>query len=356
MNQSVKTTTISALGIDIGFFSTKYTTQPRGDHGSKITVHQFPSLAPRISGSTRNLPGVDQLDGVVIEVEPGVRHFIGKDVYHTLKTSGTRAVTPDYSFTSDYKALFLAALFHVARDLTTSNNLVIETLVTGLPLSTVYTHSQALKTLISGNHTIPNPMDTSTSITVNVRNAMVIAQPQGALIARGFGAVANSRADFNTLVLDMGGGTFDWFVAKGVRPNRTLCSAVAIGALACAAAICDEIKPDLKDNPEIMGRVDRALRESAETMTISGVTYQMCKFTSVVRRVLDDAIEQMRKSVGSLDGIDQILVTGGGAKLMFKALADALPQYKHLLEMDSEPIGSNVRGFHILAEYQLGRR
>lgn len=301
-------------------------------------------------------PGLNELDGVVIEVEPGARHFVGKDVYQMLATSGTRAVTPDYSWSSDYRALYLAALFHIARDLKAEGNLVIDTLVVGLPLSTVYTHSQALRALTAGVHVIPNPADTSTNMTVTVHHATVIAQPQGALIASGSGAAVNSRVELNTMVLDMGGGTFDWFVAKGLKPNRVLCGAVSIGALACATAICNEIKPDLKDNPEIMNRVDRALRDSASTLLISGVTHQMRKFDSTVRRVLFDAIEQMLKSVGSIDGIDRILVTGGGAKLMFSALTDALPQYKHLMEIDNEPVGSNVRGFHLLAEYQQARK
>ncbi len=356
MNRSINTTFVPAIGLDVGYSFTKYTTGKREHTDAKILVRNFPSLAPRISGSMHIQPGLDELDGVVIEVEPGARHFVGKDVHQMLGTSGTRAVTPDYSRSSDYKALLLAALFHIARELKTEGNLVIGKLVAGLPLSTVYTHSQALRTLLVGVHIIPSPIDMSTNMTVIIQHATVIAQPQGALIASGSGADANSRTELNTMVLDMGGGTFDWFVATGLKPNRVLCGAVSIGALACTAAVCNEIKPDLKDNPEIMNRVDRALRDSAETVLISGVTHQMRKFDSTVRRVLSDAIEQMQKSVGSIDGIDRILVTGGGAKLMFSALTDLLPQYKHLMEIDSEPVGSNVRGFHLLAEYQQARK
>lgn len=321
-----------------------------------IACRQFPSLAPRLSGSLQHLATMDSLDGAVIEVEPGVRHFVGRDVFHMVATTGNRAVTQDYSQTSDYKAIFLAALFHIARDLGVTEKLEIDTLVMGLPLSTVYTHSSALREMAKGMHTIPSPSIKGATMEVVIQHVTVIAQPQGALLAHGLGHAVTSGADFNTLVLDMGGGTFDWFMAKGVKPNRMLCGAAAIGALACASAVCNEIRSDLKDSPEVMARVDRALRESAPTVLITGVVYEMKKFELVVQRVLQDAIEQMRSSVLSMDAVDRILVTGGGAPLMYKALERTLPQYQHLLEIDREPVSSNVRGFHILAEYQASSR
>lgn len=353
------TITLPAIAIDVGFFSTKYTLGRREGKAADITVRQFPSVAPRVTGHMQKFPGLDKLDGIVIEVEPGLRHFVGQDAYYMASTSGTRAVTPDFCLTSDYKAFFLGALFHIARELGASNALHIDTLVAGLPLSTVYTHSSTLQAFLKGAHRIPDPSaaeNADATMTVTVKNAMVIAQPQGALITHGFGAAANSRADLNTLVLDMGGGTFDWFVAKGVKPNRALCGAVSIGALACATAICNEINPELKDNPEIMARVDKALRDNSDTVLISGVKHDMARFRPVVQRVLQDAIEQMRKSVGSLNAIDHILVTGGGGHLIYEALKETLPQYQHLLEMDRDPVSSNVRGFHALAEFQSHRR
>jgi len=348
--------TLPAIGVDVGFFSTKFSIGRHGNRGGDIEVRQFPSLAPRISTALKEVSAKDGLQGVLIEVEEGVRHFVGKDVFHLIGTSNSRAVTPDYCLTADYRALFLGALFHIAREHEADSDLLIKVLIAGLPLSTVYTHSKGLEVFIKGPHTIPNPADPSRTIRVTVERPMVIAQPQGALIAHGIGNGPAVPGDFNTLVLDMGGGTFDWFVAKGVKPNRALCGATSIGALACAAAICDEIKPGLKDNPDIMARVDRALRDEDEFVTVTGIKYEMRKFEPIIHRVLDDAIEQMRKSVGSLDSMDKILVTGGGARMLKKALDVALPEYSRLIHVDDEPVASNVRGFHALAEYQSERR
>ena len=345
-------TILPAIGVDVGLFSTKFTTGRREKSTRTVEVMQFPSVAPRISGSMKAITAVDRLLGVLVEVEPGALHFVGTDVYQVAPTSGARAVTTDYSQSNDYKALFLGALHHIANEHAVKEVLQIDTLVAGLPLSTVYTHASELVTFFKGEHKVPHPLNPDTVLPVHILNAIVIAQPQGALVAHGVDAASSTHPDFNTLVLDMGGGTFDWFMAKGIRPNRALSGAAPIGALACAAAICDEIKPGLKDNPDIMARVDKALHEGAEIVRLTGRDYAMEVFEPVVSRVLADAIEQMRKSVGALDSVDKILVTGGGSRLMDKAFRTVLPEYAHLLEMDRDPVASNVRGFHVIAESQ----
>lgn len=343
---STPSTHLPAIAIDVGFFSVKYTTGLRERRNGAIHVEMFPSVAPRVSATMLDAYAADALDGLVIEVEPGVRHFVGKDAPNLMGTSGARAVTSGYCLSSDYKALFLGALYQVAKEHSAGDELVIDTLVAGLPLSTVYTHATQLQSILQGTHTVPNPAGGDRVTKVKVEHALVIAQPHGALIAHGVDKAG--EGELIRLVLDMGGGTFDWFVAKGIKPNRSLCGAAPIGALACAAAVCDEIKIGLKDNPEIMARVDRALREQAKTVTISGVKHEMAQYDQIVNRVLQDGIEQMSKSVGSLDGMDKILVTGGGAQLLLNTLRRSLPQYKDLVEVDAEPIASNVRGFHAL--------
>lgn len=357
MNRSNEIAAVPAVGLDVGFFSTKFSAGRSGLVGSAIKVLQFPSLAPRISGAMQHLAAKDDLDGVVLEVEPGVRHFVGKDVFHIANAPGSRAVTSDYSRTSDYRALTLGALFHLAKEkCVAGDRMVISQLVAGLPLSTVYSHASELEASLARVHCIPHPGDRTSTLQVEIQAVKVIAQPQGALLAQGIGAGAHSRAEFNTLVLDLGGGTFDWFMARGAKPNRARCGAIQIGALTCAAAVCDEIAPDLRDDAEVMARVDRALSDRSKTVTISGISYNMGAFDGVVRRVLRDAIEQMQKSVGSLNSVDQILLTGGGARLMHESLSDSLPKYRHLLKMDLEPVSSNTRGFHLLAEHLANRR
>lgn len=115
-------------------------------------------------------------------------------------------------------------------------------------------------------------------------------------------------------------------------------------------AVCDQIHPGLKDDSEIVDRVDLALRQGAKTVKITGRNHEMQQYWPAVKGVLQDAIEQMQKSVGSLRSIDAILLTGGGAKLLAKVASDTLPEFSHLMEVDANPVESNVRGLRIIAE------
>jgi PRTRC genetic system protein D len=344
-------TVLAAAGIDVGFFATKFTCYRQSSHGKPgaIVADQFPSLAPRQSGMEVALPNTDKADAVEIEIEPNVSHLVGKDIEKLTHGFGTTAVTPDYSRQTAYKALFRGALHAIARANAVKGNLTIETVAAGLPLSSVHTHAKELQEFMRLPHTMPHPADQERELTVVINNPLVLGQPQGALMTY---HVAKGRVDRSavTLVLDMGGGTFDWYVAVGNTPTPQRCGAAPIGALACATAVCNKIDPNFKNSPLIMGRVDAALRTNAATFTVSGTSYEMKNYQSVVRGVLADAIQQMRKSVGNLQEMDAILFTGGAAPMLYSVCHDVLPGLKGVMVLDDDPVTSNVRGFHVWAE------
>ncbi|MBU0588323.1 MAG: hypothetical protein KJ852_04155 [Gammaproteobacteria bacterium] len=352
MKATAQAVTLPATAIDVGFFSTKQTLGRQANKdSSEILVAQFPSIAPRITGGLQSFSLGAEHEGVLLEVEPGVHHYVGKDVLNTSNSFGTRAVVSNFSESASYKALFLGALFYLARHQKVGSTLIIKMLAVGLPMSTIFSHSKSLQMLVTGEHTIPHPSNPGSFIQVVVQNAMVVAQPQGALINHGVSKYGKP-SDMNSLVLDMGGGTFDWFVSKGIFPNKLRCGAAPIGALACATAVCSQIHPELQNDHEIMARVDAALSSGAETVRITGRDYRMADYWPAVRGVLQDAVEQMQKSVGLLRNIDTILLTGGGSRMLSKVIGKMLPDFAHMIEMDEEPVFSNVRGFHVIAERQ----
>lgn len=349
MNAAIKPVTVSAAAIDVGFFATKFTLG-RKKQDNTIEVDQFPSITQPIRGGMHNFAMAAERNGAMFETEPGVTHYVGKDIMNNVNTYGSRAVINNFSESSAYKALFLGALYYMAKHHGAVHTMIIKKLVVGLPMNTIYTHSESLKTLVEGEHTLPHPHQVGSTIKVFVQSSMVVAQPQGALINHGVGK-NGKPSDLTSLVLDMGGGTFDWFVSKGMVPNHQRCDAAPIGAWACAAAVCEQIHRELKDDPEIMARVDEALRLGKETVKVTGRDYDMAEFWPAVRGVLQHAVEQMQKSVGSLRNIDSILLTGGGSKLLAKVFNDMLPEFAHLVEIDQEPVASNVTGFHMIAEH-----
>ncbi len=357
MTTPTTNTIIPAAGIDVGFFATKFTCGRSAGAGTgtgegrlgAIVTDQFPSLSPRQISMDLKLPNVDAVDAVEIEIEPNVSHLVGKDIVKLTHGFGTTAVTADYSRSTGYKALFRGALHSIARANAVKGDMTIETVVAGLPLSTVLTHAAELRDFMQQPHVMQHPADKDRQITVTIKNAMVMGQPQGALMSY---QVAKGRLDRSatTLVLDMGGGTFDWYVAVGVTPNPQRCGAAPIGALACATAVCNKIDPNYKNSAQIMSRVDYALRTNAESFTVAGTTHMLDQYQPVVRGVMADAIEQMRKSVGNLQEMDAILFTGGAAPMLFEVCKDALPALKNIMILDKDPVTSNVRGFHVWAE------
>lgn len=72
MSASLPGIVVPSMGIDVGFFSTKYSLgRASGRNGGNILVEQFPSLAPRNFGGSRQLPTAGRQDVVLVEAEPG---------------------------------------------------------------------------------------------------------------------------------------------------------------------------------------------------------------------------------------------------------------------------------------------
>jgi plasmid segregation protein ParM len=270
-----------------------------------------------------------------------------------VKSYGARAVSTDYSTTPSYKALFLGALAYLETHFGATTRIDIKHMVVGLPLSTVGSHQSALKRMVEATHSV-SIGDGEHQVEIQIHRATVVAQPMGALLSAGLGMRQRPNGD-NTLILDMGGGTFDWFVCTGLNPKQQRCGAAPIGMLSCAAAVCERIKAGLSTNREIMARVDEALRTSQSTVRVTGRDIELAQYLPEVDAVLHGALEAMLKSVGTLDDIDSIMLTGGGASLLSKVAASKLKAYTHIIRIDSDPATSNVRGFHILAEFLNGQ-
>lgn len=354
MSTPLSTVDLPAIGIDVGFYSTKFTTGRDPAKDNAIQVDQFPSQAPRYHHAGSALPLAKALDGATVSVD-GVPHFVGKEVFNVVEAHGAKAVVDDYSLSAAYKALFLGALAYIVKAHHFPAQLRIKRLVVGLPMSTVYSHSTKLRAAVEGAHTVPRMGDGAATCKVYVDAAVVVAQPQGALIHFG-GRRAGRASNDTSLVLDMGGGTFDWFVSEGMRPNLPRCGAAPIGMLKCATVACDMLNPRYRNDPKILARVDEALRNSAEFVRITGKDHPMEQFGNAIGTVLNEALDQMLKSVGSLDNIDEILLTGGGARLLHTPLTTRLRDYAHTIQVDPEPVYSNVRGFHTLGEvFNSGR-
>jgi plasmid segregation protein ParM len=349
LNQET-TVTVDVRAIDVGYFSTKLTLGRKlaGDT-SMIATTLFPSLAPRLPATMSLQTALHgRPDGSVVNVDD-VNYFVGRDA--CLYSSGRepREVLPDYCMTDKYQALMRGALQYIAQDAKAKSELVIRHLVLGLPLNTFGDNRDKLAARATGEHLLPDPASPGSMRRVTVQKASVIVQPQGALVS--YGAMHTQVfKDGWVLVVDPGGGTLDWYVARGRLPNWQRSGAYPKSMLACAYAVADRIDPTWRDNFEIIERIDRAIRENASSFTTAGNVYDLGPFAGVIEAVLKESTDKMVARLGSMDNLDLILFTGGGAKVYYEFFRSRYPKLANILCMDEDPVFSNVKGFHVAGE------
>jgi plasmid segregation protein ParM len=352
-NTSPKHMVLPAGGLDIGFHTTKFTTGTSSTPGGTvINTDSFPSLAPQLTGANAaKYQGVG-IDGVFIELE-GKSFLVGRAAEAAIDGSGqVRAANTNYSETSTYKALFLGALAQMAKHQGATGSLTIQWLTMGLPVSTVMTHRKQVEAMAKGTHEVPYPGKPGHLIKVHIKNALVICQPQGALIYH-CQKLNSQMSNETVLILDMGGGTFDWFISTKMVPNFGLSNSINKGTLESSAAVLEKLvtqeslDPVYKDNPSLLERVDQSMRNGSPTIGIMGRKLALEPHLPLADSVVKSALADMSTRLGTAMGsIEQVLLTGGGAPLVKRNIATALPAVAQMVQMDDEPVMSNVKGFY----------
>lgn len=341
---------VTARAADVGYFNTKFSLG-RGGLGpaaGQVTTGLFPSLAPRLAHRHEiQSPGTATPDGCIAEID-GARYFVGAGAESRTTGHDARHVLRDYCLSNEYLALLRGALYYMALDAGATERLVIESLVLGLPLNTHHEYAAALRERALGDHFVCRA-DGTRSLRITVEAVQVIVQPQGALVnfnCRG----GRSLRELTALVVDPGGGTLDWFLLVAGVPNWSRSGAYPASTLACAAAVADRIKPEWKDSLSIMRRIDEAIRTDAAAFTVAGRQYPLADHQGDIHAVLERAVTAMLASVGQVDELDHVLLTGGGAALFGRYLRQCCPDLAALIQVDEDPVFSNVRGFQIAAE------
>lgn len=336
--------------IDVGYFNVKFThgRTKKEDGSTTIATDLFPALAPVVSAEALGLAeGQKKTAGTVVQVE-GVHYYVGKDVDIYARGVEPREVNEDYCTTAKYLALLRGALFSMAREenLPPGGTLVIEFLVVGLPLNTYARHKAKLTEVTKKQHSFTGPE--GKPWVVEVGEVLVLTQPQGALYDAGF----NNRGNLDglTLVLDVGGGTLDYLVGSPKKVIYARSGAYPRAMLACAHAVLDEINPAWKDNLGVVEKIDSAIRDGKESITLQGEVFMMADYLPKVHAVLDEAVSKMMATVGNTADLEQVLCTGGGGKTLFEYLRVKWPDRAKLLKLNSEPVFANVRGFQIRGE------
>lgn len=336
-----------ARAIDVGYGNTKYTTD---DYEENFKSAKFPSIAPMPSANEKqfNAGGVlENINTVTIEIN-NTRFAVGPGARNQAAATTQRVLDEEYCVSDVYQALVCGALYFMKQP-------EIDMLVLGLPLTTFRTHREKLRERIVGGHTIPSPWakqnPASPKMSVQVKNVRVLPQPMGAFfnycIPRG---LFDEMNDQTNLILDVGHGTFDWFLANGSMPVPSRCGGYAGGVSKIIAAVADAMGIN-KNVLNVNERIDTALR-TGQVIKIDGKPVDVKKdYENTAGAAIRDSINVMLGSVGVFSDVDNILLTGGGADLFYPHIEKAMPG--RVIIKDEEPMFSNVHGFQIVGEQWL---
>lgn len=315
------------LGMDVGYSNLKIKMGTCEEDSSKILVPVGAGPAsqmPTQMGAGRFEPIHVSLDG-----EPWVA-----GVPVDMLESWGRELHDDYPKSDQYRALFYAALLQTGRS-------KIDRLITGLPVSQFqdFNRRDSLKELLQGSHKVTG------NRTVTVDEVVVVPQPAGAyfdLVSKGFDV--EFLEDARIVVFDPGFFSVDWVVMQGagIRKGSSGTSQQAMSKLFEEA--CRLIIDEYGERACTLEKLEGAVRNQRDKVMIFGEQIAIRPFLDKAKSVVGaQAIMAMKKNMRDDQGVDVVLLTGGGATFYEEAVRDAFPKSK--IVISEEPAMANAEGF-----------
>lgn len=317
--------------IDVGYGNTKYVT--RSDGGGIHCAH-FPSLAFH-TPTEQVHNGLGGLRRTVAVPGGGGFYEVGPEVELAATWMKARRRNDGFTETDEYRALTAGALHYMKVD-------TVDLLVLGLPVAQyVIRRTQLAKAMTCA-------FEVGRKKTVLVKKAIVIAQPQGALLkyAAEMGAM-DEILDAKCLIIDVGSRTFDWLVTRGVRVVAGQSHSVNRGVSDILRMVAESISNETKEEYTDLEAIDLGLR-TGKPIQIYQKPYELKKFDKTIQNIAESAVDMMCERIENIHSFEHVVLVGGGAFLFKKAVKKRFPklQIKEL----TEPMFANVRGYQLFGE------
>lgn len=338
---------IAVRAVDVGYGHVKYS---EGRHpGSRaIQTNGFPSQSPGAREHVMDIPAMDRLDTHIVEVG-GRRFEVGKAVGHRVSGSEESDVLDqDFALSGAYAARLYGALNYIMPKLPDRS---LDYLVLGLPMNTVFKHSEALAEKFAGMHAI-----NVSGASLKIGQCLVYPQPLGSYMAFLSSAEFRSSPLYQsgtppmTLVVDPGYNTVDWFVCRGMVASEARSGASLRGVGAVMRAVADRFIQKTGADAgisEIVRSIDQSIQHGTPFM-LYGKRENLNEYMPAGDAVIEEGAQAVKNAIGSGADIDVIVIGGGGATLYAEAFRRKFP--KHQVVLLDHPAYANVRGFHILGE------
>jgi plasmid segregation protein ParM len=327
----------SVFAVDVGYGNTKSAFRM----GSDIATQMFPSLAPlaindAVSGfgqgvlAARKVAAIE-VDGTKYEIGPGV------ELSSAYGNAG-RTLSEDFCLTPNYAALLGGSLYFAGVT-------DVDRMVLGLPVHTINKYSTHLKDAFTGTRDFGHGP-------VRIGSVKVVPQPLGSLVS--FSEYGGDRFDRENahLVIDVGYFTTDWVVANGFTMNDRRSGGAPGGASQIYQRIASLIAAREGEPTDDIERIDKCLRDK-KPLLFYGKDVDLQPLLEQSQAVVLSTIKELQNKVGRTADIRSIVLTGGGAALYERAIAEAFPRIQ--LDVMDGPCFANVKGFLIVGEATLAR-
>lgn len=300
-----------------------------------LEFQSIPSLAPRHTGMDLSMSSFGKRDTQIVLVD-GTKYEVGPDSIDLDTNDASRNLNDQYIHTEQYKAVFYGTLAYIGEQ-------SIDLLVVGLPLSNMH-NAAKLKELVVGTHKV------SDSLTVQVKDALVLPQPLGGLYycmsLKDSNPAFEFMADEMNLVIDPGFLTFDFLLSNGEKVIENRSGAHTGGVSKVLRSISESISAKFGIKYENFSAIDKGLRR--RKIKINGETEELLEHIKNTRSVLDGSVNYMRNIVGDGSDIDNIILLGGGSAIYQKTIEHYYPKHKLIILDDAQT--ANVRGYQLAGE------
>lgn len=220
-------------------------------------------------------------------------------------------------------------------------------IVTGLPVA-FYSDKDKVRDRLLGEHKVRRENRKAQSL--KVVDVRVIPQPFGALLAEALddrGRIANQDlATGNIGVIDIGGKTTNLLSVHRLSEIGRETSSVSVGAWGVMRAVQRRLLdnyPDLelRDHQVMDAMLGRQTRYYGDVVDLSAIV------EGALAPMAEQVIAEATQLWDSAAGLDEILVTGGGALLMGPVIQE---HFRHARIVE-EPVWANALGFWRFAKW-----
>ena len=233
----------------------------------------------------------------------------------------------------------------------------VDLLVLGLPVSRFSSTRKRLIDIGSRTRRVPvfySMRERSQKEYVDMKPGRVIVLPQpygGLRLAsedeKNYGLFDE---DAVSLVVDPGYNTFDWFVARSMKPQLDLCGSFKGGVSQLLKKVSAAISSDHGVESPNFGDVEHGLVAGA--MNLGHKRVNMERYRAMASREARAAVaEFLQRFDPSKNRVARIYICGGGAKFYSEALRERLAGYK--IELMDDYVMANVRGFWLQGADEL---